>query len=373
MSSAERTGAGHQQRRQQQQQQQQPPGAAAAALPDHAIKKIFDELDLDGSGTVSENEMAAVFGQLQLPFSKGDYERVLADHDTDGDGVLSLEEFAGLVRAGSAKRRELFDAIDTDDDGVWSPAEIRAAFGQYFQSERDLEAFVAQLMRTDLDNDGGISFEELSLLNNFERWAASRRANSLSVILDQYRADLDLGEDSTPPTQATTAHPVRRSPQTATQRAGIFAAGFMAGGLSRTATAPLERMKTLFQTGRVPKSMGFAPAVLETVRTQGVRSLWRGNLTNCLKVAPSKAVKFVMFESVRHAVSANPKRPTVSENFVASASVSAIVTACVHPMDTVKTRLAVSTEANPSIRSTVKAILGESGAEKRRLFCAMLH
>jgi hypothetical protein len=72
-----------------------------------------------------------------------------------------------------------------------------------------------------------------------------------------------------------------------------------------------------------------------------------------------------MFESVRHAVSANPKRPTVSENFVASASVSAIVTACVHPMDTVKTRLAVSTEANPSIRSTVKAILGESGAEKR--------
>ncbi len=142
----------------------------------------------------------------------------------------------------------------------------------------------------------------------------------------QYRADLDLGEDSTPPMQTA---PVQNS-RTVTQHAGIFMAGFLAGGLSRTTTAPLERMKTLFQTGKFPNSARFGPALAETIRTQvrmcavsfiaaacpdwlvkrdvwlfdqGVLSLWRGNLTNCLKVAPSKAVKFVMFESVRKALS----------------------------------------------------------------------
>ncbi len=153
--------------------------SAGTTLSDESIRTIFSELDLDSSGTISEDEMAAVMGQLHLPFSKADFQRVLADHDADGDGLLSLNEFASLVRAGSTKRRELFDAIDTDADGVWSPQDIRAAFAPYFASQCDLETFVEHLMRTDLDKDGAISFEE------FERWAAFRRANSLSAILDQ--------------------------------------------------------------------------------------------------------------------------------------------------------------------------------------------
>ena len=154
---------------------------ARGSLSDESIQKIFSELDLDGSGTISEHEMAAVFGQLHLPFSRADFEHVLAEHDADGDGVLSLSEFASLIRAGSTKRRELFDTIDTDADGVWSPQEIRDAFAPYFANRCDLQAFVEHLMHSDLDKDGAISFEE------FERWAAFRRANSLSAILDQVR------------------------------------------------------------------------------------------------------------------------------------------------------------------------------------------
>ena len=57
----------------------------------------------------------------------------------------------------------------------------------------------------------------------------------------------------------------------------------------------------------------------------------------------------------------DPRRPTVAEHFAASASVSCLVTACVHPIDTVKTRLAVSIDHKPSIRSTVADIMRESG------------
>ena len=58
-----------------------------------------------------------------------DFAVALEEHDTDGDGQLSLGEFSTLIRAGSTKRRELFDAIDVDHDGVWSRDEIRAGFG----------------------------------------------------------------------------------------------------------------------------------------------------------------------------------------------------------------------------------------------------
>jgi hypothetical protein len=55
-----------------------------------------------------------------------------------------------------------------------------------------------------------------------------------------------------------------------------------AGVSSRTITAPIERIKMLIQTGRGEGSVVATAA--KCVREQGWRSLWRGNLANCVKV-----------------------------------------------------------------------------------------
>ena len=39
---------------------------------------------------------------------------------------------------------------------------------------------------------------------------------------------------------------------------------------------------------------------------EGAASLWRGNVANCLKVAPGKAIKFLMYENVRSLICARP-------------------------------------------------------------------
>ena len=69
-----------------------------------------------------------------------------------------------------------------------------------------------------------------------------QRASSITAIAEQLRADLDLGEEATPPARHGARHHA-----TFKQQAGIFAAGAAAGVLSRSSTAPLERMKLMYQ------------------------------------------------------------------------------------------------------------------------------
>lgn len=105
-------------------------------------------------------------------------------------------------------------------------------------------------------------------------------------------------------------------------------AGGGAGAASRTCTAPLDRLKVLMQVDplrsivldsggldRGPRGLrtvvfsqvhasknnsvriggGFAQMIQEG----GVRSLWRGNGINVIKIAPESAIKFMAYEQVR--------------------------------------------------------------------------
>jgi hypothetical protein len=64
--------------------------------------------------------------------------------------------------------------------------------------------------------------------------------------------------------------------------------------VSRTATAPLDRLKTLLQAQGAHPAMpntgvrvtGMWHCVQEIVREGGLKSFWRGNGTNVIKIAP---------------------------------------------------------------------------------------
>lgn len=74
----------------------------------------------------------------------------------------------------------------------------------------------------------------------------------------------------------------------------------------------------------------------------GVRSLWRGNGINVLKIAPESAIKFAAYEQVKRLIRGNEKRQmTIYERFAAGACAGGVSQTVIYPLEVLKTRLAL--------------------------------
>merc|ERR1712193_251888 len=78
-----------------------------------------------------------------------------------------------------------------------------------------------------------------------------------------------------------------------------FAAGGVSGAVSKTITAPIERVKLIIQTqdanpkiksGEVPRYTGILNCFTRVAAEQGVSAFWRGNFTNCIRYFPTQAI-----------------------------------------------------------------------------------
>jgi hypothetical protein len=76
-----------------------------------------------------------------------------------------------------------------------------------------------------------------------------------------------------------------------------LSAGAFAGALSRTITSPLERLKVLKQVqSSSHKYDGIVRALVRMYQEEGLRSYWKGNGTNVVRIAPFSAIQFVSFD-----------------------------------------------------------------------------
>jgi len=76
--------------------------------------------------------------------------------------------------------------------------------------------------------------------------------------------------------------------------------GGLAGCVSKTSMAPLERARILLQVGR---DTSFVVALKRVWRTEGVAGLWAGNVASILRVFPARGIAFAVNEKLRPHVS----------------------------------------------------------------------
>jgi solute carrier family 25 (adenine nucleotide translocator) protein 4/5/6/31 len=132
-----------------------------------------------------------------------------------------------------------------------------------------------------------------------------------------------------------------------------FAAGGISGAVSKTVTAPIERVKLIIQTqdanpkivsGEVPRYTGIVNCFSRVQSEQGFASFWRGNGTNCIRYFPTQACNLAFKDSIKAQFPKyNPKTefwPFFGANLASGGLAGALSLCIVYPLDYARTRLA---------------------------------
>jgi solute carrier family 25 (adenine nucleotide translocator) protein 4/5/6/31 len=132
-----------------------------------------------------------------------------------------------------------------------------------------------------------------------------------------------------------------------------FSLGGVSGAVSKTFTAPIERVKLLIQTqdanplirsGEVARYKGIGDCFSRINSEQGFGAFWRGNFTNCIRYFPTQAFNLSFKDTIKKMF---PKYNPKSEFGMffavnmASGGMAAAGSLCiVYPLDYARTRLA---------------------------------
>ncbi|XP_039126421.1 adenine nucleotide transporter BT1, chloroplastic/mitochondrial-like [Dioscorea cayenensis subsp. rotundata] len=144
--------------------------------------------------------------------------------------------------------------------------------------------------------------------------------------------------------------------------------GAIAGAVSRTAVAPLETIRTHLMVG---SNGGSTMEVFQNImKTEGWKGLFRGNLVNVIRVAPSKAIELFAFDTMNKVLSPkdgeSPKLP-LPPSLVAGAFAGVSSTICTYPLELLKTRLTIQRDVYDNLlHAFLKIVKDEGPAELYR-------
>jgi solute carrier family 25 protein 42 len=148
----------------------------------------------------------------------------------------------------------------------------------------------------------------------------------------------------------------------------LLLAGAAAGGVSKFCTAPIDRVKLMYQVS--PDRVFSVSAAMSTaqriVNTSGVMGLWRGNSIAVLRDVPYAAIIFSSYAMIEESICGHLQRsPDVWSRSAAGGTAGAIATCLTYPLDVLRARFGAEWEGKPrygSYYQGVREILRSEGA-----------
>jgi len=301
--------------------------------------QLFTSLDLNNDGRIDFHDLSTA---LQRGKNQNHHHHKLSliknffrKSDLDKSGDVSIEEFLEYARKNEKQLRIVFNRFDINQDGKIDASEMQKVLQSELGVHVDLWRVKSVLgrMSSDFSEDPdtfSLTWEE------FRDHLLLTGQSSLPEFLRYWRYSTFTDQEDFPeiPEDLPADAP-----------SGIWwrhlVAGGVAGAVSRTVTAPLDRVKVFLPVhGRATGSM------LMTVRSMlaegGLISLWRGNGVNVLKIAPESALKFLAYEEGKRLLKGKSDRELkIEERFLAGSMAGAVSQSVIYPLEVIKTRLAL--------------------------------
>ncbi|KAI0485837.1 mitochondrial carrier domain-containing protein [Xylaria cf. heliscus] len=408
---------------------------------------LFRSIDRDKNGKLDKEELQAAFHKAGLAVPNRRLDEFFADIDHNRDGFISYEEWRNfllfMTNTNSTTLNTVFTfysevlTLSPEGDSVMSEKSlegigmitgfflsvffgsiIRIAFPTWQRSNQNPTSLAASDSFPPPSSTSSSSLPEsdtrahspapdvlratddLGEMNPAASQScarvpdvaiASRVSSSISNAVRATPADLSTSQDSQAET-ATREEKVKKSVLiNYIPDPGYFVAGAVAGGISRTATAPLDRLKVYLlvntksetnaalnaaKQGRLFQAFKNAGrplfvAVGELYKSGGLRGFFAGNGLNVIKIMPETAIRFGAYEAAKNALAGleghnDPHSINPYSKFVAGGAAGMAAQFCVYPLDTLKFRLqseyvSGGARGNALLFQTARKMLAEGG------------
>ncbi|KAI1891489.1 hypothetical protein AGOR_G00144340 [Albula goreensis] len=315
---------------------------------------LFEKLDANKDGKVDVSELKAGLTAMGIAFGKGAAQKIVSSGDSDKDEGLDFTEFSRYLKEHEKKLRLTFKSLDKNNDGRIDSVEIKQSLANLGM---DISKEEAEKILNSIDVDGTMTVD----WNEWREHFLFNPATNLQEIIRYWKHStvLDIGDSIAIPDEFTEEE----------KTTGIWwkqlAAGAMAGAVSRTGTAPLDRMKVFMQVhSSKSNKISLVGGFKQMLKEGGVSSLWRGNGVNVLKIAPETAIKFMAYEQYKKLLSSESGKVKTHERFISGSLAGATAQTAIYPMEVMKTRLTLrKTGQYSGMFDCAKKILKKEGVK----------
>jgi solute carrier family 25 phosphate transporter 23/24/25/41 len=297
-------------------------------------RDLFLQFDENSDGRITQAEVVRAFRKMGFSLSFRKAKKFFEAADGDHDSQIDFPEFLRYVSEHQRQLKLVFEQLDVNSDGRIDELEVQAGLA-------NLGVIISTAEAKDLLTKVKASGEPGCYTINWNEWRnfhLFHPSTDLAEIIQYWRhgSNLDVGDDLRIPDE------LNEEDKKGLRWVNTLIAGGAAGAVSRTSTAPLDRLKVLLQVHANSKNnLGFVTGMKQLFQEGGFRGLWRGNGINVIKIAPESAIKFMAYEKMKILVKGDNAEITPLQRFMAGSTAGVISQTSIYPMELLKTKLAL--------------------------------
>uniref|UniRef100_A0A158PEU6 EF-hand domain-containing protein n=1 Tax=Angiostrongylus costaricensis TaxID=334426 RepID=A0A158PEU6_ANGCS len=305
---------------------------------ERGLRELYDRLDIDNDGTVDIRDLTAALKHEMPHIPARLAPKLMARLSSGSEEKVDFRDFVKYVLEHEKRLEVIFQDLDKNNDGFIDVREIKSFCNDLGVALDDRKA---QGIVERMDQSGSSSID----LNEFQQFMLLYPSSDVKDMVDFWRHNLviDLGEDIQVPEDFTDQE----------MTSGVWwrhlVAGGIAGCMSRTCTAPFDSgsFQNFVLFCKVHSTRTNNLGVVSSLRLLhaegGVKSFWRGNGINVIKIAPESAIKFMVYDQCKRMIQQykNDGELTIIERLCAGSVAGAISQTSIYPMEVLKTRLAL--------------------------------